>query len=169
MIAKPLWESTRDLHHACEQHAVGGAMASGNPPRSWYAAWLRALFQIHTILDLHCEIEVTRSWELLDDMSCMDIMVSELKSANAYLKTLKNKKQIDGAIYVLTGAHLMGGEIMRRRLEGFPTKHLEWKDRKASLAVLQKYRTRDDITDEARECFQVLLDIMDEIELLYPK
>ena len=33
MEHKPLWEYTRDLHHACEAHIVGGAMATGNPPR----------------------------------------------------------------------------------------------------------------------------------------
>ena len=69
---------------------------------------------------------------------------------------------------LLTGAHLMGGEIMRRRLEGYPTRHLEWDDRKEALAVLQGYRTRDDITEEARDCFKALLAIMDEIKQLYP-
>jgi hypothetical protein len=84
-----------------------------------------------------------------------------------YVASLNNEKAIAGAAYVLTGAHLMGGEIMRRRLEGFPTLHLEWDDRKESIAVLQSYRTRDDITEEARGCFQALLNVMDEIESLY--
>jgi hypothetical protein len=26
---KPLWEITRDLHHACEEHPVGAAMIAG--------------------------------------------------------------------------------------------------------------------------------------------
>lgn len=167
-MIKPLWEETRDLHHACEEHEVGGAMATGKPPRVWYAAWLRALFQIHTVLDLHAPKEIIRSFELLEDMSCMDVYVGELRAAQEYIKTLDNPKAIDGAIYVLTGAHLMGGEIMRRRLVDFPTKHLEWKDRKASISELQKYRTRDDITEEARACFQALLNIMDEIKHKYP-
>lgn len=68
-----------------------------------------------------------------------------------------------GAGYVLTGAHLMGGEIMRRRLDGFPTKRLEWDDRKAALAVLQSMRGRDDLADAARACFSALLASMDEI------
>jgi hypothetical protein len=57
---------------------------------------------------------------------------------------------------------------MRRRLKDFPTKHLEWEDRKASIAVLQTYRIRNDITEEARACFQALLNIMDEIKAKYP-
>jgi hypothetical protein len=165
---KPLWEETRDLHHACEAHDVGGAMATGKPPRVWYAAWLRALFQIHNVIDLHVPKEILRSYQILEDMSCMEVMVGELRAAQDYVKTLDNDKAIDGAVYVLTGAHLMGGEIMRRRLEDFPTKHLEWEDRKASIAVLQTYRTRDDITEEARACFQALLNIMDEIKAKYP-
>lgn len=169
MSPKPLWETTRDLHHACEQHDVGGAMATGKPPRIWYIAWLRALFQIHNIIDTKAPKEIRRSYEILNDMSRMETMVGELKAANDYIKTLNTDKAIDGAIYVLTGAHLMGGEIMRRRLDGFPTNHLEWTDRKASLAALQKYRTRDDLTDEARNCFQALLNIMDEIKDKYPE
>jgi hypothetical protein len=46
--------------------------------------------------------------------------------------------------------------------------HLEWSDRKKAIAILQEYRTRDDIGEEARDCFQALLNIMDEIKQLYP-
>jgi hypothetical protein len=81
-----------------------------------------------------------------------------------YAYTLDNEKRIAGAAYVLTGAHLMGGEIMRRRLAGFPTTHLEWDDRKAALAALQQYRHREDIAQEARDCFMALLAVMDEIQ-----
>jgi hypothetical protein len=91
-----------------------------------------------------------------------------LEAAYEYVAQLDTQKKIDGAIYVLTGAHLMGGEIMRRRLEGFPTKHLEWTDRKKAIAILQSYRTRDDIGEEARDCFKALLSIMDEIKNKYP-
>jgi hypothetical protein len=89
-------------------------------------------------------------------------------AATEYINQLDTQEKIDGAIYVLTGAHLMGGEIMRRRLEGFPTKHLEWEDRKAALTILQQYRLRDDIGEEARDCFAALLKIMDEIKEKYP-
>ncbi len=74
------------------------------------------------------------------------------------------EKDIAGAAYVLTGAHLMGGEIMRRRLVGYPTSHLEWPDRKAAISELMKFREREEIAQEARNCFQALLDIMDEIK-----
>jgi len=168
MEYKPLWEYTRDLHHACEDHLVGAAMSTGNPPRIWYAAWLKALYQIHLVLDKNCEQLISRSIEIKQDIEFMDIEIPELNTATSFVEQLDNSKKIDGAIYVLTGAHLMGGEIMRRRLVDFPTKHLEWEDRKKSIAILQNYRTRDDIGDEARGCFAALLSIMDEILERYP-
>ena len=169
MTTKPLWESTRDLHHACEAHAVGGAMATGKPPRIWYKAWLMALYQIHSAVDPTVPSCTGRTMRIFKDLQGMDDEpeVKLFKSAADYVASLDNEKSIAGAAYVLTGAHLMGGEIMRRRLEGFPTLHLEWDDRKEALAVLQTYRTRDDITEEARACFQALLNVMDEIESLY--
>jgi len=160
----PLWDATRDLHHACEAHAVGAAMASGTPPVEWYAKWVMALYQIHSELDPSLPEIARRTNRLSTDLQDLGITVGPLQAASNYAATLTNETQIAGAAYVLTGAHLMGGEIMRRRLAGFPTKHLEWDDRKAALAVLQTYRQREDIVQQARDCFGALLEIMDEIE-----
>lgn len=168
MSNKPLWEETRDLHHACEEHAVGGAMATGKPPEIWYGAWLVALHQIHSVLDPNVDKSITRTERIEQDIINMGLQLPKLEAAKEYIKTLDNEKSIAGATYVLTGAHLMGGEIMRRRLEGFPTKHLEWDNRKEAIAILQQYRTRDDITIESRNCFKALLNVMDEIQHLYP-
>lgn len=167
-IEKPLWEYTRDLHHACEAHEVGGAMSTGKPPRIWYTAWLIALYQIHSAIDKHCDPAIQRAAEVMQDFVAMNTEMYALTAAYDYVNQLDNEKKIAAAIYVLTGAHLFGGEIMRRRLEGFPTKHLEWEDRKKALAILQEYRTRDDIGEEARDCFKALLFIMDEIKNKYP-
>ncbi len=168
MQVKPLWEETRELHHACERHRVGGAMATGKPPRIWYTAWLVALNQIHSIVDPHMPDVLGRTDRLVEDINNTYIDLPLIEAAKVYTLTLTDEKRIAGAAYVLTGAHLMGGEIMRRRLEGFPTKHLEWDDRKEAIAILQQYRTRDDIGEEAKDCFKALLTIMDEIERLYP-
>jgi len=161
---KPLWEATRDLHHACEEHPVGAAMASGKPPLEWYAQWVLALLQIHSRLDPHLPETVHRGDRLLADLLSMDVDIDPLESAAAYAATMDDEKRIAGAAYVLTGAHLMGGEVMRRRLDGYPTSHLEWDDRKAALAVLQDFRSREDIVQEARDCFAALLAVMDEIK-----
>jgi hypothetical protein len=85
-------------------------------------------------------------------------------AAYAYAESLDTDDKIAGAAYVLTGAHLMGGEIMRRRLEGYPTSHLVWDDRKAALEELKAYRVRSELAAEARDCFTALLRIMDEIK-----
>jgi heme oxygenase len=111
---------------------------------------------------------LNRTDRLIEDINTMQYELPKLEAAKVYTLTLTDEKKIAGAAYVLTGAHLMGGEIMRRRLEGFPTKHLEWDDRKEAIAILQQYRTRDDIGEEAKDCFKALLTIMDEIERLYP-
>lgn len=162
---KHLWQATRDLHHACEEHPVGAAMASGTPPHEWYAKWMMALNQIHTYVDGYVPDEVKRAQALQEDLDALDEKVSPLLTAALYTRSLKNNPtRIAGAAYVLTGAHLMGGEVMRRRLDGYPTKHLEWHNRKAALAVLQTYREREDIVEEARDCFAALLAVMDEIE-----
>lgn len=142
---------------------MGAAMASGSPPPLWYAQWLQGLHQIHSVLDPHMPAEVHRTRRLEQDLDALDDDPIALAAADAYAATLTTEPRIAGAAYVLTGAHLMGGEVMRRRLAGFPTKHLEWDDRKAALAVLQTLRTREDITQEARDCFAALLAVMNEI------
>lgn len=159
----PLWEATRSLHHACEAHIVGKAMASGNPPKAWYANWLEALRVIHSAIDPNLPECLHRVDRLSDDIYALGCDVSTSVAALAYAKSLDNEKKLAGAAYVLTGAHLMGGEIMRRRLEGFPTKHLTWDDRKEALVELNKLREREDISEEAVACFDALLSVMDEI------
>ena len=161
---QPLWIATKDLHYACEQHDVGQAMASGSPSKTWYAKWLRSLYQIHSIIDQSQSESIRRTDLLLADLSEIGIKADDLIAAKEYCETLTTEKAIAGAAYVLTGAHLMGGEILRRRLhENYPTKHLEWEDRKQSLVVLSELRARTDINEEARNCFQALLNVMDEI------
>jgi heme oxygenase len=161
---KPLWEATRDLHHACEEHPVGAAMASGEPPMEWYADWLTGLWQIHSVIDKHMHPGLGRTSRLAHDIAKTGIEPVMLRSAADYAGMLTTEPKIAGAAYVLTGAHLMGGEVMRRRLKGFPTTHLEWDDRAAALSLLKIYRNRDDISEDARDCFGALLSVMDEIQ-----
>jgi hypothetical protein len=163
LTEQPLWIATKDLHHACEQHRVGGAMATGSPPKEWYAKWLQALYQIHNVTDEFLPECVHRSSRIKEDLNSLAIETTNLKSATEYCNSLTKEKRIAGASYVLTGAHLMGGEIMRRRLVDYPTKHLEWEDRKEALSVLGELRSRIDINEEARDCFYALIKIMDEI------
>jgi len=169
MSITPLWEATRDIHHACEAHPVGHAMAQGNPPKKWYAAWLTALHQIHSAIDDSMAYLLQREYLLANDITDSGFSLEDSKAANLYIQTLKTENDIAGACYVLTGAHLMGGEIMRRKLIGYPTSHLTWQDRQAALQELHKLRSRTDIVDSSRACFAALLSVMDEIMAKYPE
>ena len=161
---KPLWEVTRDLHHACEEHSVGAAMASGKPPMPWYSDWLYAIHRIHHKIDPTLPTVLHRTARLEGDIATAGLVSTPVRAACVYAESLDTADKIAGAAYVLTGAHLMGGEIMRRRLDGYPTTHLEWDDRKAALEELKVYRVRSELAAEARGCFAALLRIMDEIE-----
>lgn len=161
-----LWENTRELHHACEEHEVGAAMASGKPPMAWYAAWLKGLSVIHSAVDSHMPECAHRVERIEKDISETGIEVDTPTSAIKYANSLTEDLDLDGAAYVLTGAHLMGGEIMRRRLDGYPTNHLLWKDRKETLNYLLTLRDREELTQPAKNCFKALLDMMDDIEQL---
>ena len=159
-----LWEATRDLHHACEEHPVGNALASGKPPRQWYADWLGCLSMIHDITDTQIKPVIHRAEKIKKDIQNMDVVPRNNEQCQHFCsQLLENNDLREGAIYVLTGAHLMGGEIMRRRLDGFPVSHLEWDDRQAALEELRLYRNRPELTNAARECFGALLKMMDEI------
>jgi len=164
-----LWNATRDLHHACEQHPVGGVMAIGKPPAIWYRAWLQVLLQLHEVVDQHLPSTVHRVQRIKTDIATLNIEVTSIKAAENYANTLTNSTAIVGAAYVLTGAHLMGGEIMRRRLEGFPTEHLSWDSRPEALKCLTQLRESPDVIQPARDCFKALLDSMDEILETYPQ
>jgi hypothetical protein len=161
----PLWESTRELHHACEKHPVGAAMASGSPPPLYYVDWLGALEEIHTIVDPDMGDVLRRTDRLRADTRSMGLEPLKLNATKEYVEKLKQDSLLRaGAAYVLTGAHLMGGEIMRRRLVDFPTEHLTWDDRPAALLELKSLREADNVVEPAIACFKALLDIMDEIQ-----
>ncbi len=163
-MSRFLWEQTRDLHHACEAHPIGEAMASGKPPMRAYEMWIRAIGEIHKKIDPTMPSVLHRVERLeLDAEACAENTQTP-KSAVAYAETLNDDLSLAGASYVLTGAHLMGGEIMRRRLDGYPTNHLEWDDRREAIEALKMFRERQDIVEQSRDCFAALLSIMDEIQ-----
>lgn len=160
----PLWEATRDLHHACEKHEFGSQLASGKPPRQRYVDWLGCLLSIHTVLDQHVDKSIQRSEQLIQDISLMGEQPRTNKACEIYCNELAGDDTLtQGAIYVMTGAHLMGGEVMRRRLEGYPVQHLLWDSRAQALDELKKYRNRPELADASRKCFAALLNMMDEM------
>ena len=119
---------------------------------------------MHWEVDQHIPKIIHRTERVQNDLTATNCSANIILAANKYTNSLIKEKDIAGAAYVLTGAHLMGGEIMRRRLVGYPTTHLEWDDRKAAIVELNKFRERKDIVEESRNCFHALLKIMDEIK-----
>jgi heme oxygenase len=138
-------------------------MAGGAPPVEWYTQWLEALKTIHTAVDPTLHPVLHRVKRLEQDIADMRIEIPQSNAAAQYVQSLTTDVALAGAAYVLTGAHLMGGEIMRRRLSGYPTSHLEWDDRATALTELKTLRNREDIAQSARNCFGALLAVMDEI------
>ena len=58
----------------------------------------------------------------------------------------------------------MGGQVTRKRIAGrLPSAHLHYGDRKRLVEQWSPYRQMVELTHEAREVFQYLLWIMDEI------
>lgn len=163
-MSKLLWEKTRHLHHACESHEVGEAMSKGNPPIQWYTDWVYSLKIIHTFIDPYMPESTHRTSRLDADLQKLS-PVNNIQAAHNYVSHLSTQDNdyILGVAYVLLGAHLMGGEIMRRRLENYPTNHLSWDDRKDALEVLTGLRDREEAVDGAVSCFHALLSCMDEI------
>tara|TARA_R110000772_G_scaffold7145_7_gene24499 strand:- start:5222 stop:5770 length:549 start_codon:yes stop_codon:yes gene_type:complete len=174
-VKTKLWEGTRDLHHACEQHPIGQAMASGSPKIEVYYAWVDALSRLHKRLDPFMPEVLHRTKELREDLediikSQQDVAEVKLNKAPPFakyfakgLQSCKNKQA--GASYVLAGAGLMGGALMVKALgDNYPTAHLQWEDRRAALDALGEIRENGKVIKEARECFAALLQIMDEIE-----
>ena len=159
-----LWDNTREWHHKCESHPVGAAMASGSPPMDWYAGWLMGLYFIHTKVDPHMPACARRTDLLIQDIIETGAEVKVPMSAFKWFSTESDEYELGGFAYVLTGAHLMGGEIMRRRLQGYPTRHLLWEDRKESLGYLVSLRDREEYTVGALQCFELLYQVMEEIK-----
>lgn len=159
-----LWENTREWHHKCEGHPVGAAMASGSPPNEWYADWMMTLFIIHNKIDPYMEECTRRTHRLSQDLIDMKILPIIPSCVCDWYPLHLYKNEAMGFAYVLTGAHLMGGEIMRRRLASYPTSHLEWDDRKEALAYLSTLRDQEEYTEGALQCFKLLYQAMVEIE-----
>jgi heme oxygenase len=158
----PLREATRDLHHAAEQHPIGGAMAAGTiSPQAW-ADWLAALLVVHTAIDPMLPVPCWRTEQLLADLYLSNIPEQHHNAAAArYVQTLDD---CTGAAYVFTGAHLMGGALIERRINGrLPCAHLRWDDRAAAIRAWSPYRQAASAEPLARQAFAAVIAIMDEI------
>lgn len=158
-----LHSATKELHHACEAHPVGAAMATGTPPIQWYGSWLSALLVIHSYLDFTMPIAARRAPQLASDLQKIKCPIYTPPAAYKYIQSLNNLNDEKGGSYVLTGAGLMGGAIMKKRLIDYPTLHLDFADKPTALDFLRRLRNDEELIDAAKHCFSALLEVMDEI------
>lgn len=164
-----LYDTTRDLHHACEMHLVGGSMADGTISAQWWTDWIHGLYMFHSEMDGDgIGDPLSRCVELEVDLKASSVSPRENCIANLLASRLAECPRMrEAGRYVLTGAHLMGGAVTKKRIGGrLPTAHLHFGNRKELMKIWTPYRERVDLTDEAREIFQHLLWSMDEILLL---
>lgn len=163
MLAPNLRELTRPAHHAAEQHPVGAAMADGSISADWWSAWCAALLPVHAVLDLHSPSSIHRTAELIADLSAgPPAQIS--REALAYARTLTSREAIDGAVYVFTGAHLMGGALIARRIgDRLPTAHLQWQDRRQAITDWSPLRERAELQAHADAGFAAIRRMMDEM------
>lgn len=158
-----LYTLTRDLHHVCEDHPVGASMSRGDVCEQWWADWLLALFRIHHIIDSELDPRLRCVDRIREDLSASRVDPRGNVPAGKLCERLREDKYMRiAAHYVLTGAHLMGGQVMRKTIgDRLPTKHLQLDNRREILDLWRPYRDRVDVAEEAREVFRSLLAIMD--------
>ena len=160
-----LFSLTRDLHHVCEDHPVGAAMSRGDVSEQAWADWLYALLLAHQVIDPEIDENLRAASKLKKDLEHSRLPPRHNEAAQAFTRRLQVDSYLrEAAVYVLTGAHLMGGQVMKKRIgDRLPTTHLQLHDRKSMQAAWAPIRERVDIAEEAREVFRWLLAIMEEI------
>lgn len=162
--AGALRAATRELHHAAERHRVGAAMADGTIRPDWWADWIGALLVIHRRIDPWMPHVLQRTTALEADLWGLADAPRRNEPAEAFVHSLRTTAALDGAGYVFTGAHLMGGAVTDRALAGrLPTAHLRWDDRPAALAAWRPWRDATHCEAEARAAFAAVIAIMDAI------
>ena len=160
-----LWSGTRDLHHACEAHAVGQRMLAGQVSAQEWADWLAAFHVIHLVIDKTLPSHYTRAPLLLEDFACLPPPHMPL-AACAFAADLSLPSDILGACYVLHAAHRRGGrakaQIMRGA--GLSTRHIEYEREGEVETFIRTLRDRADLVSAARAAFAAMLATMDEIQ-----
>ena len=159
-----LYDATKDLHHACEQHPVGQRMANGAVTAQEWADWLAAFRTLHDVIDTALPAHMARDAVLSADLSVLP-RANPSPAALVFAASLAGA-DVSGAAYVLHGAHRSGGRVMAPKMakRGFPTLHTCYRDPEAVKAWIDGVRNRGDMVGQARDTFGCLLAVMDEIE-----
>ena len=154
-----LYELTRDLHHACEEHP---ADVKTFGPQAW-ADWLWAFRCLHQIVDIQLPEHMHRDAVLASDLSLLP-QANPSPAAMRFALSLHRQHTV-GAAYVLHGAHRSGGRVMAPAMakRGLPTQHIIYREPDAAQAWVKWARLQVEYTEQARATFACLLEVMDEI------
>jgi hypothetical protein len=164
-----LYEATKDLHHACEQHETGQRMANGAATPQEWADWLWAFRVLHSVVDAALPDHMARDALLSADLFALP-PANPSGAALTFAASLVGQ-DTTGAAYVLHGAHRSGGRVMAPKMakRGFPTLHTCYRDPEAVKAWIDSVRSLDDAAPLARDTFGCLLAVMDEIAARGPE
>jgi hypothetical protein len=165
----PLWEATRDLHHAAEQHPVAVRMSSGTISEQEWADWLHAHWTIQQGLDPHLPLCVRRSDALARDLlELLPVKGTHSPAATDFAATLTDPVMIFGSAYLTIGAHRRGGRVIEKAMRAagrhLPSRHIVFDDPKAAELFVSDMRECPEIAPGARSAFEALIKILDEIE-----
>jgi hypothetical protein len=140
-------------------------MSDGSISKQWWSDWLGALLAVHQVIDDEVDEILWRKEQLRVDVLCSSVAPRPNTQVDLFVVELKKRKSLrEASIYVLTGAHLMGGQVTRVRIGSrLPNAHLHFGERKDVSELWKPYRERTDLSDDAREVFSWLLKIMDEM------
>lgn len=163
MTGMSLYDATKDLHHACEQHPFGARMSQGNVTGQEWADWLWSFKALHSVVDLDLPADFCRDDALRADLRALPTPRPSA-AALQFAQQLVGQR-IVGAAYVLHGAHCSGGRVMAPTLakRGLPSAHTVYKDWKAVRGWLTEARSSEEDAELARRTFGCLLTVMDEI------
>jgi len=163
-----LYHATTDLHHDAEKHPFGVRMAEGTLSRQEWTDWLGAMGQLHLVLDPYLPPSLKRMHDLhMDQLLMLPLVPHYSLEAAETASRLCEPELIGGLAYILSGANLRGGQVIRKRLMplGFPCHHLTFEsDANAADAWLKKLREATELRVGAQEAFRAVLKIMDEID-----
>jgi hypothetical protein len=163
-----LFDATRHLHHACEEHPLGQAMINATITAQEWCDWLGALRLLHEKIDPHLPPYAQVSGELtLDMIDMLPMLPRHVAAARTFAETLTTPERIGGAAYVLVGAHRRGGRVTEKKFKeagrNLPMRHVHFFAPAEAEALVKWLRDKDELADAATATFQCLLDVMEEI------
>ena len=160
-----LYDATRDLHHACEAHPLGQAMVNGSITREQWASWLWAMRVLHGVIDADLPGHMSRDALFAADLSVLP-KPSRSMAALDFAAHLGRAQATTGAAYVLHGAHHSGGRVLAPKMakRGLPSAHTAYLMPDLAKAWLAEARGKMQHTEQARQTFACLLNVMKEIE-----